>query len=128
MIIIDDMIASGESMLDVAKKLKSLHAKRVFCLATFGLFTAGLDVFDQAFADGFIEKIITTNVTYQKPELLTRPWYESADMSKYIAIIIDHLNHDASLSDLLDPRERIQTRVNEYKQFHTSSDNYAAPM
>ncbi|MCR4838801.1 MAG: ribose-phosphate pyrophosphokinase [Eubacterium sp.] len=126
-IIIDDMIASGESMLDVAKKLKSLHAKRVFCLSTFGLFTAGLDVFDEAYAAGTIEKIITTNVTYQKPELFTRPWYESADMSKYIAIIIDHLNHDASLSDLLDPRERIQTRVNEYKQFHTISDNYAAP-
>ena len=66
-------------------------------------------------------------MTYQKPELFARPWYESADMSKYVAIIIDHLNHDASLSDLLDPRERIQTRVNEYKQFHTISDNYAAP-
>ena len=117
-IIIDDMIASGESMLDVAKKLKALHAKRVFCLATFGLFTAGLDIFDKAYEEGSIEKIITTNVTYQDP------WYESADMSKYIAIIIDHLNHDASISDLLDPRERIQTRVNEYRQYHTISDNY----
>jgi len=124
-IIIDDMIASGESMLDVAKKLKALHAKRVFCLATFGLFTAGLDIFDKAYEEGSIEKIITTNVTYQDPELLKRPWYESADMSKYIAIIIDHLNHDASISDLLDPRERIQTRVNEYRQYHTISDNYA---
>ncbi len=123
-IIIDDMIASGESMLDVAKKLKALHAKRVFCLATFGLFTAGLDIFDKAYEEGSIEKIITTNVTYQDPELLKRPWYESADMSKYIAIIIDHLNHDASISDLLDPRERIQTRVNEYRQYHTISDNY----
>jgi len=126
-IIIDDMIASGESMLDVAKKLKSLHAKRVFCLSTFGLFTAGLDVFDEAHKEGFIEKVITTNVTYQSPELLKRSWYESADMSKYIAIIIDHLNHDASLSDLLDPRERIQARVNEYRQFHTISPNYSAP-
>ena len=126
-IIIDDMIASGESMLDVARKLKSLHARRVFCLSTFGLFTAGLEVFDQAHAEGIIEKVITTNVTYQSPELLKRSWYESADMSKYIAIIIDHLNHDASLSDLLDPRERIQARVNEYRQFHTISPNYSAP-
>ncbi len=127
-IIIDDMIASGESMLDVAKKLKGLHAKRVFCLATFGLFSAGLDVFDKAYEEGYIEKIITTNTTYQQPELLQRPWYESADMSKYMAILIDHLNHDASISDLLDPRGRIQARVSEYRQFHTISDNYAAPM
>ena len=127
-IIIDDMIASGESMLDVARKLKSLHANRVFCLSTFGLFTAGLDVFDKAYEEGIIEKVITTNVTYQKPELKEREWYESADMSKYIAIIIDHLNHDASLSDLLDPRERIQARLNEYRQFHTISDNYSAPL
>ena len=127
-IIIDDMIASGESMLDVARKLKSLHANRVFCLSTVGLFTAGLDVFDEAYEEGIIEKVITTNVTYQKPELKEREWYESADMSKYIAIIIDHLNHDASLSDLLDPRERIQARLNEYRQFHTISDNYSAPL
>ena len=127
-IIIDDMTASGESMLDVARKLKSLHANRVFCLSTFGLFTAGLDVFDKAYEEGIIEKVITTNVTYQKPELKEREWYESADMSKYIAIIIDHLNHDASLSDLLDPRERIQARLNEYRQFHTISDNYSAPL
>ena len=126
-IIIDDMIASGESMLDVAQKLKALHAKRVFCLATFGLFTSGLESFDQAYHDKIIEKIITTNVTYQMPDLLSRPWYESADMSKYIAILIDHLNHDASISDLLDPRKRIQARVNEYRQYHTISDNYAAP-
>ena len=126
-IIIDDMIASGESMLDVAKKLKGLHAKRVFCLATFGLFTAGLETFDKAYEEGIIQNIITTNVTYQQPELLSRPWYKSADMSKYIAILIDHLNHDASISDLLDPRERIQARVNEYRQYHTISDNYAAP-
>ncbi len=126
-IIIDDMIASGESMLDVARKLKALNAKRVFCLATFGLFTAGLSVFDRAYEEGTIEKIITTNVTYQEPELLQRPWYESADLSKYIAILIDHLNHDASISALLDPTERIQARVNEYRQFHTISDNYSAP-
>ena len=126
-IIIDDMIASGESMLDVARKLKGLHAKRVFCISTFGLFTSGLDVFDKAYEEKVIEKVITTNLTYQEPDLLNRPWYESADMSKYVAILIDHLNHDASISDLLDPRERIQARVSEYRQFHTISDNYAAP-
>ena len=126
-IIIDDMIASGESLLDVARKLKGLHAKRVFGLATFGLFTAGLDIFDQAYEEGIIEKVLTTNLTYVTPEIMKRPWHASADLSKYLAIVIDHLNHDASLSDLLDPRERIQTRINEYKQTHTISDNYTAP-
>ena len=123
-IIIDDMIASGESMLDVARQLKERKAKRVFCLSTFGLFTAGLSVFDDAYSKGIIDKVITTNVVYQNPELFTRDWYLSADMSKYIAIIIDHLNHNASLSSLLDPRERIQARVNEYREKHTISDNY----
>ncbi len=124
-IIVDDMIASGESMLDVARQLKMRKAKRVYCLATFGLFTAGLGIFDKAKEEGLIEKVITTNVTYQKPELFTRDWYESADLSKYIAYVIDHLNHDASISDLLDPTERIQARVNEYREKHTISDNYA---
>ena len=123
-IIIDDMIASGESMLDVARELKGRKARRVFCLATFGLFTAGLDVFDKAKAEGIIDKVITTNVTYQKPELFEREWYGSADMSKYIAYLVDHLNHDASISDLLDQSERIQARINEYKVKHTISDNY----
>ena len=126
-IIIDDMIASGESMLDVARQLKERHARRVYCLATFGLFTAGLEVFDKAYEDGVIEKVISTNVIYQKPELFNRPWYLSADLSKYIAIVIDHLNHDASISDLLNPNERIMTRINEYKKNHTISDNYTAP-
>ncbi len=123
-IIIDDMIASGESMIDVAKQLKERKAKRVYCLATFGLFTKGLEVFDKCHEDGLIEKVITTNLTYQMPELFERSWYESADMSKYIALIIDHLNHDASLSDLLDPSERINARISEYKERHTISDNY----
>ena len=122
-IIIDDMIASGESMLDVARELKGRKARRVFCLATFGLFTAGLDVFDKAKAEGIIDKVITTNVTYQKPELFEREWYGSADMSKYIAYLVDHLNHDASISDLLDQSERIQARISEYKVKHTISDN-----
>ncbi len=123
-IIIDDMIASGESMLDVARELKKRNAKRVYALATFGLFTNGLEIFDEAHRLGIIEKVITTNLTYQKPELFERSWYQSADMSKYIAYLIDHLNHDASISDLLDPSERIQARVNEYKEKHTISDNY----
>ena len=123
-IIIDDMIASGESMIDVAKQLKARKAKRVFALATFGLFTKGLEVFDKCHEEGIIEKVITTNLTYQLPELASRDWYVSADMSKYIALIIDHLNHDASLSDLLDPSERISARIAEYKVKHTISDNY----
>ena len=123
-IIIDDMIASGESMIDVAKQLKARKAKRVFALATFGLFTKGLEVFDKCHEEGLIEKVITTNLTYQLPELADRDWYVSADMSKYIALIIDHLNHDASLSDLLDPSERISARIAEYKEKHTISDNY----
>lgn len=126
-IIVDDMIASGESMLDVCKQLKARNARRVYCVATFGLFTAGLEVFDKAHEAGIFDKVISTNVCYQKPELIDRPWYSSADMSKYIAIIIDHLNHDSSISDLLDPTIRIQTRINEYKEKHTISDNFDRP-
>lgn len=126
-IIIDDMIASGESMLDVAKQLKARKARRVYCLATFGLFTAGLEIFDEAKKNGTIEKVITTNLTYQNPELFTRDWYGSADLSKYIAILIDHLNHNASISTLLDQSERIQARIQEYKECGTITDNYKAP-
>ena len=96
-IIVDDMIASGESMLDVCRQLKERKAKRIFCIATFGLFTAGLEVFDKAYENGLFDKVITTNVIYQNPELSERSWYASADLSKYIAIIIDHLNHDSSI-------------------------------
>ena len=113
-IIIDDMISSGESMLDVAKELKARKARRVFALATFGLFTNGLDSFDKAKESGLIEKVITTNVTYQSPELLSRDWYVSSDLSKYIALLIDRLNHDTSVSDILDPTEKIQARIQEY--------------
>lgn len=123
-IIIDDMISSGESMIDVAKQLKKRNARRVFCISTFGLFTNGLDVFDKANADGIIEKVLTTNLTYQTPELLSRDWYISADMSKYIALLIDHLNHDASISDILDPTDRIQDRIQEYRQKHTIRENF----
>lgn len=126
-IIIDDMIASGESMLDVAKELKRRKARRVYAIATFGLFTNGLDIFDEAYKEGLIEKVITTNLTYQRPDLFERKWYASADLSKYIAILIDHLNHNASISGLLNQAERIQARIQEYKEFGTITDNYKAP-
>ena len=118
-IIIDDMISSGDSMIDVAKELKRRKAKRVFCMCTFGLFTSGLERFDKCYEEGIIAKIITTNLTYQTPELLSREWYVSSDMSKYIALLIDNLNHDVSISSILDPTERIRARIAEYKQTHT---------
>ena len=114
-IIIDDMISSGESALEVAAELKERKARRVFICATFGLFTNGLDRFDQAYADGTIDRVLTTNLIYQTPDLLSREWYIDCDMSKYIAYIIDTLNHDASISDLLNPNERIQSIVARYK-------------
>ena len=107
-LIVDDMISSGESMIDVARELKRRKANRVFCLSTFGLFTNGLEVFDNATKEGIIEKVITTNLTYQTPELLERDWYVSSDVGKYTALLIDTLNHNASISDLLDPTERIK--------------------
>ena len=115
MIIIDDMISSGESVLEVAAELKKRKAGRIFVFATFGLFTNGFEKFDQAAKDGIISKILTTNSIYQPDELLQRDWYISCDLSKYIAYLIDTLNHDTSISDLLDPSERIQTLVNKYK-------------
>lgn len=114
-IIVDDMISSGGSMLDVAKELKKRNAKRIFVIVTFGLFTNGLDKFDKAYEDGLIDKILTTNLVYQSPELLSKPWYTSCDMSKYIAFLIDKLNNDSSISDLLNPYDKIQTLLNNYK-------------
>ena len=114
-IIIDDMISSGDSMLDVAKQLKARGAGRIFVFSTFGLFTSGLERFDKAYEEGLISKICTTNTVYQTPELLARDWYVSCDMSKYIALLIDTLNHDGSISDLLEPYERINAFVAKYK-------------
>ncbi len=114
MIIIDDMISSGESVLDVAGALKERKANRIFVFSTFGLFTAGLDRFDKAYEEGKIYRVLTTNLIYQTPELLSREWYINCDMSKYIAYIIDTLNHDTSISDLLNPVERIQSIVARY--------------
>ncbi|MCB8576632.1 ribose-phosphate pyrophosphokinase [Dorea formicigenerans] len=117
-IILDDMISSGDSILDVAKQLKSHNAKRIFAAATFGLFTNGLDKFDEAYESGLIDGVLTTNLIYQTPELLSRPYYINCDMSKYVALMIDTLNHDGSISDILDPSERIQVCVEEYKKAH----------
>ena len=115
MIIIDDMISSGESVLEVAAALKQRKARRIFVCSTFGLFTNGLDAFDKAYSDGLIDRVLTTNLIYQSPELLEREWYINCDMSKYIAYLIDTLNHDTSISDLLNPSERIQTLLAKYR-------------
>jgi len=115
MLVIDDMISSGESVLEVAAALKKRGAKRVFIAATFGLFTNGLAKFDKAYEDGLIDRVLTTNLIYQTPELLERPYYVDCEMSKYIAYIIDTLNHDSSISDLLNPSERIQSIIARYK-------------
>lgn len=114
-IIIDDMISSGESIIETAEALKARNANRIFVFSTFGLFTNGLEKFDKAYECGLITRILTTNLIYQTEELLSREWYINCDMSKYIAYIIDTLNHDSSISDLLSPSERIQSIVARYK-------------
>ena len=113
-IIIDDMISSGDSMLDVAKQLKDRKANRIFAASTFGLFTSGLSKFDKAYEDGILTGVLTTNLIYQTPELLERPWYINCDVSKYIALMIDTLNHDGSISSILNPTARIQDVVRRY--------------
>lgn len=114
-IIIDDMISSGDSILDVAKQLKARKANRIFAAATFGLFTNGMKKFDEAYEQGIIHGILTTNLIYQTPELLSKPYYINCDLSKYIALIIDTLNHDGSISSILSPNERIQNVVKKYR-------------
>ena len=115
-IIVDDMISSGESMIDVAAQLKARGAKRIFCFATFGLFTNGPEVFDKATADGIITKVFTTNLVYTNPEVVSRDWYVSVDMSKFVAYIVDTLNHDATLSELLNPVKKIHALVEKHKK------------
>ncbi|MCR5222114.1 MAG: ribose-phosphate pyrophosphokinase [Lachnospiraceae bacterium] len=115
-IVIDDMISSGDSVIDVASQLKKRNAGRIFVAATFGLFTNGFAQFDKAYEDGIIHRVLTTNLVYQSPELLEKPYYINCDMSKYIAYIIDTLNHDISISDLLNPSERIRQLVEEYRK------------
>ncbi len=114
-IIVDDMIASGESLIDVALQLKERGAKRIFAFATFGLFTSGLDKFDKAYADGTIAKIFTTNLVYRRPELADKDWYVEVNMCKYVSYIIDTLNRDHSLSELLNPVKRIHNLVDKHK-------------
>lgn len=114
--IIDDMISSGESMLDVARELKKRKANRVFIASTFGLFTNGFDSFDTYYQEGLISKILTTNVIYQSPELLSKPYYINVDLSKYVALLIDSINHDHSISELLDPYEKIDNLLEKYRK------------
>jgi ribose-phosphate pyrophosphokinase len=110
------MISTGDSILEVARALKKRKARRVFICGTFGLFTDGIEKFDEAYKEGVFDKILTTNLIYQRPELKTRPWYVSCNMSKYVAYLVDTLNHDSSISDLLDPREKILNIVNRYHE------------
>lgn len=122
-IVVDDMISSGGSMIDTAKDLKDRGANRVFIFATFGLFTNGMSKFDEAYEKGLFTRVLTTNLTYQNPELLKREYYTSVDMSKYISYIIDTLNHDASISDLLDPSTKIKSLVERYEAGQLSADD-----
>ena len=114
-IIVDDMISSGESLIDVAMQIKEKGAKRVFAFTTFGLFTDGFDKFDKAYADGIFDRIFTTNLVYRRPELHTKEWYVEVNMCKYVSYIIDTLNHDETISDLLNPVKRIHTLVEKHK-------------
>ena len=115
-IIIDDMISSGESMLDVAKQLKERKAARVFVCTTFGLFTDGLAKFDEYYEKGYITKVVTTNLNYRLPELLTKPYYQEADMTKFLASIIDSMNHHVSINHVLSPTEKIHKLLDQYHQ------------
>ncbi len=114
-VILDDMISSGDSMIDVATELKKRNAGRIFICSTFGLFTNGLDKFDKAYEDGVFYAMLTTNLVYQTPELLQKPYYTGCDMSKYIALIIDTLNHDGSISELLNPTDRINSFLEKHR-------------
>ena len=116
LIVVDDMISSGESMLDVAKQLKDRGAARVFVCTTFGLFTNGMEIFDDYYSKGYIDHLITTNLTYLPPETLNKPYFTVADMSKFIALIIDSMNHDISIGAVLDPTKRIHALLERHKK------------
>ena len=115
-IVVDDMISSGETVLEVAKELKARHANRIFVCTTFGLFTDGLEMFDEYYEKGYISHVVTTNLTYRNSELLSRPYYIEADMSRFLAMIIDSLNHDISIANVMDPTDKIQTVLMEYHE------------
>lgn len=119
-IVMDDMISSGGSILDTARQLKAMHANHVFLCTTFGLFTDGLDAFDKAYAEGGFDKVITTNLTWQPQELLDRPWFSQADMSKYIATIIDFLNHDATIENVSTPTDKIHELLSRFNAHEAS--------
>lgn len=114
-IVVDDMISSGDSMIDVARELKMRKASRVFVFSTFGLFTEGFERFDKAYEEGLIEGVFTTNLIYSKPEILTKPWYHQVDMSKYVALLISELNAEHSISELLNPIKRIEKILDKYR-------------
>ena len=120
-VIVDDMISSGESMIEVATKLKELKARRIFVCTCFGLFCNGLEAFDKAYESGLINKVFTTNLIYRTPELKQREWYVEVDLSKYISYVIDTLNHDTSVSKLLDPKDRINNLLVK-KGFRTAEE------
>ena len=113
--IADDIISSGESMLDIAEELKKRHAGNIYCYSTYPIFTNGLDSFDKAYAEGMISGVFGTNLTYQSPELLSREWYHEVDMSKYIAFYIAALNHNISVTQLLDPHKKIQQLLDAHR-------------
>lgn len=112
--IADDIISSGESMLDLAYALKDKKAKRIFAYATYAIFTNGLEKFDKAYEDGYIDGVFATNLTYRTPELMSRPWFHEVDVSKYIAYFIAAINHDVSISKIIDPHEKIQNLLKKY--------------
>ena len=117
----DDILSSGESMIDVARNLKKRNANRIFAAVTFPLFTNGLELYNKAYEEGLIDGVISTNLTYRTPELQAAPWFIEADMSKYISSIIATLNHDRSLSKLLSPSDRIAVLKEKYEQEQVAS-------
>ncbi len=123
-IIIDDMISSGGSMIDTARQLKEMNARKVYICCTFGLFTDGMKKFDEAYERGYFDKIVTTNLTYQIPELKERPYYVEADMSKFLATIIDFMNHDVSMSNVYEPTEKIRKILEVYNKRESILDLY----
>lgn len=122
-IVVDDMISSGESMLDVCEQLKEKGARRIFVFATFGLFCNGFEKFDEAYENGVFTKIFTTNLVYGKDELKARPWYQSVNMCKYVAYLIDTLNHDATISNLLNPAKRVHKLIDRHAQSNAEKSN-----
>ena len=120
-LIVDDMISSGESILDTARALKERKAGKVILCCTFGLFTNGLEKFDDYYAKGYLDYVITTNLNYRPANLFERPWYLEADMSKYLAAIINSFNHDASINQALSPTTKLQNLV---KKYQATKDGY----